>query len=137
MILIPDHDNLVTDEAKFLKKNCWPEFWSLVFLEIGYNDSWQQYLISSRGKTHWKNFGGPKLGQTSQNWPEMRFFAIFSSLVHYFSLKLHTMIAGNNVELKPTKKIGGPNSGQNLGPKLGFLLFSQVLFISFPLRGHP
>ena len=30
--------------------------------------------------------------------PETRFFVIFSSLVHLFSLKLHTMIAYNNVQ---------------------------------------
>ena len=32
------------------------KFGSLVFLEIAYNDSLQQCLISSRGKTHKKKF---------------------------------------------------------------------------------
>ena len=36
----------------------------------------------SRGKTHKKNFGDPKFGQASQNQPEVRYFDIFSSLVH-------------------------------------------------------
>ena len=67
--------HLVTDEARFLKKkkkknggpNLDPtvlshaqnevldhflEFGSLVFLEIAYNDSFQQCLISGRSKTH-------------------------------------------------------------------------------------
>ena len=34
---------------------------------------------------------GPEIG------PEIRFFAIFSSLVHSFSFKLHRMITWNNV----------------------------------------
>ena len=33
------------------------QFGSLVFLEIRYNDSLQQFLTSSRGTTHKKNFG--------------------------------------------------------------------------------
>ena len=77
---------VVTDQAKFLKKNLQPDFgpkgpklglkwglcnffvfWSLVFLEITYSDSLQQCLTSSRGKYHEKNFWGLNLGQTSQN----------------------------------------------------------------------
>ena len=49
------------------------------------------------------------------------------------------MIAWNNlkliVEVKPAKKIWGPKFGPNgpkSGPKLGFLSFFQVWFISFP-----
>ena len=65
------------------------------------------------------------------------FFAIFSTLVHQFSFKLHRMTAWNNyqllAELKSTKKIEGrgkfgPNRPK-LGPKLGFF---EVWFISFP-----
>ena len=98
---------LVTDETRFLNKifgspNMGPmglnqaqnevfhhflEFGLYVFLEFAYNDSFQQYLTSSRGKTHEKNFG-------AQIWA------------------------------KQTK----------LGPKLGFLPFSEVWFISFPLN---
>ena len=40
---------------------------SLVFLEIGYNYSLQQWLTSTRGLTQWKKFLGPNLGQTSKN----------------------------------------------------------------------
>ena len=54
---------------------------SLVFLEIAYNDSLQQFLTFSGGKTDKKNFGikfGPKQAKI---WHETRFFVIFSSLV--------------------------------------------------------
>ena len=77
---------LETGEVRFLKKNIggsslgpmglnqaqieiFPhllEFGSLVFLEIVYNDSLQQFLTSSRGKSH-ENIWGPNLGKTSQN----------------------------------------------------------------------
>ena len=72
--------DLVTDEARFLGKNLGPiclnqsqnkvfyhfiEFGSYIFLEI---DSLRQCLTSSRGKTHDKNFWGPNLSQTGQNW---------------------------------------------------------------------
>ena len=75
-----DHDILwyvVTDEARFRKKT--PEFGSLVFFEIAYNDGLEHYLTSSRGETHEKYLGGQictKIG------PEIRFFTIFSRLVH-------------------------------------------------------
>ena len=45
---------------------------------------------------------GTKIG------PETRSFVIFPSSVHYFSLKLHTMIACKNVclaDLKPKKNL--------------------------------
>ena len=70
---------------------------------------------------------GPKSG------PKLVFVAISSSLVHYFSFKMHRMIAWNNVlllvEVKLTKKNLGSNfwsSGPKSGPKLGFLPFSEV-----------
>ena len=43
------------------------EFGSLDLLEVAYNDSLQQYLTSCRITTHKKNFGGPDIGQMSQN----------------------------------------------------------------------
>ena len=49
--------------------------------------------------------------------PEIRFFAIFLSLVLLFSLKLHRMIAWNNgvVEVELTKKtFGAPKLCQKL-----------------------
>ena len=78
--------HLETGEVRFLKKNIggsslgpmglnqaqieiFPhllEFGSLVFLEIVYNDSLQQFLTSSRGKSY-ENIWGPNLGKTSQN----------------------------------------------------------------------
>ena len=76
------HDNswpwyLVTVGVRFLKKKLEILIWAkwskikpetspkcglLVFLEIAYNDSLQQCITSSKGKTHEKNFGGPNLG---------------------------------------------------------------------------
>ena len=41
-----------------------------VFLEIVQDDVLVQCLTSSRGKTRKKNFGGPNLCQTSQNWAQ-------------------------------------------------------------------
>ena len=82
----------MTDKARFLKKNgpngpklgrvfChFLEFGSLVFLEIAYNDSLQQFLPSSAGKTHESIFGGPNLGQTSQNWGPKLGFTPFSQV---------------------------------------------------------
>ena len=56
-------------------------------------------------------FGIQILAKGAKIVPKTRFFAIFSSFVLYFSLKLHTMIACNNaqhlVEVKPTKNISG------------------------------
>ena len=63
----------------------------LVLLKIAYSGSLQQWLSSSRNKTHKKTFCA-KIG------PEIRvFFTIFSSLVHEFSYKLHEVIAWTNV----------------------------------------
>ena len=116
---------------------------SLVVLEIAHNDSLQQFLSSSTGKIHEKKFGAQIWAKGTKIRPEIRFFAISSSLVHQFSFKLHRMIAWNNLQLlvevksASTKKIEGPKFGSNgpiSVPKLGFLLFSQVQFISFPLN---
>ena len=89
------------DKARFLKKNWWlelgpkgpklaqnevfhhfREFGSLVFLEIAYSDSLQQCLTASRGKTYKIKFGNPHLTKQAKIGPKIRFFAIFSSLVH-------------------------------------------------------
>ena len=43
------------------------EFGSYLFLEVAFNDSLQQYLTSSIGKTHEKKFGDPNLGKAGQN----------------------------------------------------------------------
>ena len=42
-------------------------FSGLVFLEIAYNDSLQEFLTSIRGITHEKSFLGPDLGQ-NRSW---------------------------------------------------------------------
>ena len=47
------------------------KFSSLVFLEIAYNDSLQQFLTCSRGNIHEKNLGGAKIG------PKASFFYHF------------------------------------------------------------
>ena len=80
------------------KIRCFAIFLSLSYisLEIAYNDSLRQHLTPSRGKTHRKNFLVPKFGPVG---PEIRFFAIFSSLVHWFSFKCYKIIAWNNVYL--------------------------------------
>ena len=43
------------------------EFGSYVFLEIAYNNSLRQRLMSSRGKSHEKNFENLNYGQMGQN----------------------------------------------------------------------
>ena len=82
---------LVTDKVRFLKKKMaaqiWPKtrfflrFGLLVFLAIACDDSLQQYITSSRDKTHKKILGtkfGPKW---TKIWPEISFF-IFLKLAH-------------------------------------------------------
>ena len=73
---------------------------SLVFSDIVYHDSWPWYLVTE--EFFLKIFEKKVLAaQIWAKWakigPEPRFFVIFSSLVHYFSYKLHKMIAWNNV----------------------------------------
>ena len=136
----------MTDEARFKKKNWRPEtgpnepksgpklvflpfsqVYSLVFLEIMYNDSLQQSI--TLGKAHNKigslNLGqnGPKSGPTLV----FRHFLKFGSLVFL-------EITYNNSLQQCIKKNFGPNLGQNgpnSGPKFVLLPFSQVWFISF------
>ena len=57
------------------------KFSSLVFLEIIYNDSLQQCITSSWGKTHEKNWegGGSKFGpEQAEIVSRSRFFAMFN-----------------------------------------------------------
>ena len=65
----------------------------LVFFEFTYSDSLQQCVTSSGGKILEKNFWAQIWAKGIKIWPEIRSFVIFSSLVHQFSLNLHTMIA--------------------------------------------
>ena len=104
-ITMADHDILETDRARFLKKKKWrPEFgskssptlggffchflkfYSSVFLEIAYNDSLQQCLTSSIGKTHTKKFGRSNLGQPKSG-RKLGFLSISSVL--FISLPLN------------------------------------------------
>ena len=92
---------LVTDEARFLKKKIFfaTQIWaqaqneifrhflefgsgSLVFLEIGYNDSLQQWLTSTRGLTNEKKFWAQIWPRRAKIGSKIRFFTILSSLVH-------------------------------------------------------
>ena len=73
------------------------KFGSLVFLEIAYNDRLQHYVTCSRGKIYQKKIWAQIWSKGTKIRPKTRFFAIFSSLFHQFYLKLHTMIACNNV----------------------------------------
>ena len=72
------------------------KFGSVVFLEIAYNDSLQQCVIFCKSKTLKKVFW-----EGRQIWakigPETRFLIILSSLLHWLSLKLHTVIVCKDV----------------------------------------
>ena len=115
-------------------------FGSLVFLEIVYNDSLQQILISSRGKIHEKKLG-PKFGpKPAKIKPKIRFFCHFLKFGSLLFLKiacndsLKQFVTFNRGEIYE-KYFGlkfGPK-GPKSDPKLSFLLFSQVCFVSFPL----
>ena len=70
--------------------------------------------------------------------PKLGYFAVLLSLDHTISVKLHTMIAGDNVshlvELKLSKKNLGPKSGPNRpksGLNLGFSLFLKLCSLVF------
>ena len=58
------------------------EFGSYVFLEIAHNDSLRQCQKSSRGKIYEKKFGPYIWEKWVKIGPEIRFFAVFLSLVH-------------------------------------------------------
>ena len=58
------------------------KFGSCAFCEIEYDDSLRQCLTSSRGKIHEKNFGPQILTKQQKMGSEIRFLAIFSSLIH-------------------------------------------------------
>ena len=112
---------------------CFSKFVSLVFIDIAFSDSLQKCLSTSRGKIYEKKncsqiwSRGVKVGQNQM------FFAIFSSLVHFFSysnsLQQHLTTSRGRIY----EKNFGPKFGpQVLVPKLGFLPFSQLCFVSFP-----
>ena len=62
------------------------KFGSLDFLDIAYNDSLQQCIISSRGKTHEKNFWGPNLGQNGpKSGLKLQSWSQYFGTLQYFS----------------------------------------------------
>ena len=105
------------------------QVWFISFPWKWYNDSLQQCLTSSRGKTHKKYFFEAHIWTTIG--PEIRFSTIFSSLVNYFSFKLHRVIAWNNnwqlAEVKSIKKIGGPNLGQTSQNQFFFAIYLSLV----------
>ena len=62
--------------------------------------------------------------------PETRFFTIFSSLVYWFSLRLHAMIALKQCIISSRGKTHQRNLGQNR-PKSGPKLVSFSILSSF------
>ena len=68
-----------------------------VFLKIAHNDSLEQYLKSSGGKTHEKKLAVQILAKPTKTGLKIRFFANFSCLFCWFSFKLNWMIAWGNV----------------------------------------
>ena len=60
------------------------DFGSLVFLEIAYNDSMEQFLETNRGKIYEQKLGSPNLDQTGQNHAQNQVFLPFSE-VWFFS----------------------------------------------------
>ena len=70
---------------------------SLVFSDIVQDDTRPWYLVTDKARFLKKTMAAWIWVQGAYIRPKMRFFTIFSSLVHYFSFKLHRMIAWNNV----------------------------------------
>ena len=110
------------------------QVWFISFSLNAHNDSLEQCLTTSTGNSH-KKFGGK-----GQIWakrtkirPKIRFLAIFLSLVHLFSFKLHRMLVWNNFLLLVEVKLRNFFlSGPKLGLKLGFLPYPKACIISFP-----
>ena len=72
------------------------KFGSLFFLEMAFNDSSQHFLRSSRGKITKEKSWAQISTKRGKIRPKTRFFAIFLRWVHWFSLKLHTVVACDN-----------------------------------------
>ena len=70
---------------------------SLVFSDIVHDNGWPWYLVNDEARFLKKSFGGRIWAKWTKIGPKNMFFVIFSSLFHYFSLKLHIIIACNNV----------------------------------------
>ena len=109
------------------------KFGSLVFFEIVYNDSLQQFLTSSRGKIHKKKILGPKFGPKGpKSGPKLVFCNClkFGSLVFLeiaYNDSLQQCVTSSRDKTQE-KNFWGPNLGQN-GPKSGpKLVFFPHLF---------
>ena len=106
---------LLTDEARFLEKKLvariWAQWASLRFIRFFTNFLSLDYTFSLKLRTviacnnvyHiveiklMKKYLGSRFGPSGpKSGPNLDFFAIFSSLAHYFSFKLHRIIAWNN-----------------------------------------
>ena len=86
------------------------KFGPLVFLEIAQEDSLEHCLTTSKGKTHGKNFGRPKL------YPKLGFLSSFRVASLYFldiaqDCRLGQCLTSNRTE--PPKTFCGRNWGRN------------------------
>ena len=74
---------------------------SLVFSDMVHHDSCPSYIVNQKARflKRTKEKGGEQISakEEAKVGPKTRFFPIFSSLFHYFSFKLQTMIACNYV----------------------------------------
>ena len=108
---------------------------SLAFSNIVHDNSWPWYLRSYKARFLKKRLATRIWGQRAQIRSKMRFFVILLNLDHTFSLKLHTMIACDNiwylVELKLSKKNVGAQiwvKRAKMGPKIRFFaIFSRLV----------
>ena len=108
---------------------------SLAFSNIVHDNSWPWYLRSDKVRFLKKRLATRIWGQRAQIRSKMRFFVILLNLDHTFSLKLHTMIACDNiwylVELKLSKKNVGAQiwvKRAKMGPKIRFFaIFSSLV----------
>ena len=95
------------------------KFGSLVFPQIAQDDSLEQCLTTSRGKTHEKNFGHPKLGPKSSS-------IVFLDITQDCSLRQYLTSSRAETSKKNLRSRLGPNRPKS-GPKWGFPAFSSYL----------
>ena len=108
---------------------------SLVFSGIVHDDSWSSYLVTDKDRFLKKKFGRPNLGQNRVRNHVFGYFLKFDSLVFF------EIVYNDSLQQCLTSGWGkihenffwGPK-GPKLGPKLVFLPFSHVWFISFPRK---
>ena len=146
---------LITCSGKSLEKLFRVPIWTKVFFGIFSSlvhyfsftlhriIPWNNHYVLVEVKLTEKVFGVQICSRRAKIRSEIVLYAIFSSLVHQFSFKLHRVIVQNNVqrlvEVKLRKKNQGPKFGANgpkLGPKIRFLgIFSSLAHqLSFKLH---